>query len=515
MKRRIGGLLSLCLLLITSFSPLIVSQAKVVVKSYQELKEELEYGGTRQIELGADISLTGPITIRGIKKINGKGHILERSKAKGKVYGGTLFFMLGTRCEWKNVIVSGAGKAGNVVGKVFGRLLEARQGKTILGSGCIWKNNINNRLAVDGGGALWIKAGAQCHIQGGGILHNENVSRGAGVRVEKGAQLAVEKGRISNNVVRGVDAAEGFEGLGAAIYNEGKVTIKGGSLEGNRAIAYTNNVASYGGAGGAVYNRGDCIIMGGAIRNNRASQRGSAVYSDRHASLKLSGGSLLSNWDAENRPIWLGGSCILDKKVSIQQLYISSSASAKVKKSWIAKQKVVIEPFSYVTGRCILHGVKGNFVLKAKSGFQLVYKKNGYYIERVKKQTKRSTASPTVSPMKRPTASPTVRPTKKPTASPTASSTEKSMASPTVSPTEKPMASPTASPTEKPRVEVTPQPYIHFTVIPQTTDIVEEWHFSSKAVREIQIFMDERADPFSQETNREFMSRFQKYRREG
>ena len=515
MKKRAGSLLSLFLLLLTSFSFPISSQAKVIVKSYQELKEELGYEGSRQIEIGADISLTGPITIRGSKKIDGKGHVLERSKVKGRVYGGTMFLMLGTRCDWENVTVSGAGKANNVVGKVFGRLLEARQGKTILGSRCIWKNNINDRLAVDGGGALWVKKGAQCHIQGGEISHNENVSRGAGVRVEKGAQLVVEKGRLVSNVVRGIDAAEGFEGLGAAIYNEGKVTIKGGSLEGNRAIAYTNNVASYGGAGGAVYNRGDCTIMGGAIRNNRASQRGSAVYSDRHASTKLSGGSLLSNWDAENRPIWLGGSCILDKNVSIQQLYISPYASAKVKKSWSAKKKVVIEPSSYDTGRCILHGAKGNFELKAKSRFQLVYKKNGYYIEQVKKQTKKpatsSTASPTVRLTRKPTASPTVKPTASPTVSPTASPT----ASPTVKPTASPTASPTANPTEKPKVEIAAQPHIRFTVIPQTADVVEEWHFSSKAVQEIQRFMDGREDPFSQETNQEFMRRFQKYRREG
>lgn len=393
MKKRIGSLVCLFLLLITSFSFPIPSQAKVIVKSYQELKEQLEYDGSRQIELGADISLTDSITIRGIKKINGKGHVLERSKTKGKVYGGTLFLMLGKKSEWKNVTVSGGGKAGNVVGKVFGRLLEARQGKTILGSGCIWKNNINDRLAVDGGGALWIKKGAQCHIQGGEISHNENVSRGAGVRVEKGAQLVVEKGRLVNNVVRGIDAAEGFEGLGAAIYNEGKVTIKGGSLEGNRAVAYTNNVASYGGAGGAVYNRGDCTIMGGAIRNNHASLRGSAVYSDRHASLKLSGGALLSNWDAENRSLWLGGSCTLDKNVSIQQLFIASSAFVTVKKNWRAKQKVMIEPSSYAIGYCIMHGVKGNFVLKEKSGLQLIYKRDGYYIARVKRQNSQKTES--------------------------------------------------------------------------------------------------------------------------
>lgn len=521
MKRKIESFLCLFLLIYVSFLSPISSQAKVVVKSYQELKEELGYEGNRQIELGADISLMGSITIRGIKKINGKGHVLERSKTKGKVYGGTLFLMLGTRCEWENVTVSGAGKASHVVGKVFGRLLEARQGKTILGARCIWKNNINDRLAIDGGGALWIKTGAQCHIEGGEISHNENVSRGAGVRLEKGAHLVVEKGTISSNVVRGIDAADGFEGLGAAIYNEGKVTIRGGSLEGNQAIAYTNHIASYGGAGGAVYNRGDCTIMGGAIRNNRASQRGSAVYSDRHTSLKLSGGSLLSNWDAENRPLWLGGSCTLEKNVLIQQLYIDSSVSVTVKKNWNAKQKVVIEPSSYAIGRCILHATVGDYVakgkvaLKAKSGFQMVYKKNGYYIERMRRQkkktTKKPTATPTESATEKPIVSPTTRPTASPTEKPTASPTEEVTEESTEKPTEKPTATPTPIPTAIP----TPQPLIRFSVIPLATDVIEEWQFSSEDIQEIQKFMNGREDPFSRETNQEFMRRFQKCRRGG
>lgn len=357
------------------------SQAKEVVKDYGELKAALEDTGTRQIELGADIIVSGSIKIRGTKVIDGRGHTLERSKKRGNVFGGTLFLMLGNYCEWKNVMISGAGRDSQVVGKVFGRLLEARRGKTIVGERCVWKDNVNNRLAVDGGGALWIKKEAQCQIVGGEVSHNENVSCGAGIRVEKGAQLLVQSGRIANNVVRGAAAAEGFEGLGAAIYNEGTVTIKSGVLEKNKAFAYSDDAANYGGAGGAIYNRGDCIIMGGAIQNNFASLRGSAVYSDRCASLEICGGFLLSNQDAEKRSLCVGGSCILGKKAVFRQIYIAETADVKVGSDWDKRQSVTVEPDCYQNGRCLLRGAKGNFILKRKNGFRLIRKNDGYYIE--------------------------------------------------------------------------------------------------------------------------------------
>ena len=55
-------------------------QAKVIVKDFEELKEVLECEQKKQIELGADISLLRPITIRGHKVIDGKRYTLRRGK---------------------------------------------------------------------------------------------------------------------------------------------------------------------------------------------------------------------------------------------------------------------------------------------------------------------------------------------------------------------------------------------------------------------------------------------------
>ena len=365
-------------------------QAKVIVKDFEELKEVLECEQKKQIELGADISLLRPITIRGHKVIDGKRYTLRRGKKRGVLYGGTLFLMMGVRCEWKNVTVSGAGNSSGAAGNVFGRLLEARSGKTIVGAGAVWERNVNRKLAGDGGGAIWVQSGAQCIIDGGQLSNNENVSCGAGVRIEKGGRMIIYRGKITDNQVRGAGAVKGFEGLGAAIYNEGELKVRGGVIKGNRAVAYETAGKRYGGAGGALYNRGICTISGGFIQDNYASQRGGAIYTEAHSELEISGGSIEVNRDDEERPVWLAGSCMLEKNASIGQLYIASSANVIVKRNWKSRKQVVVEPYSYRKGLCLLRGGKGAFVLKTRAGWVLKRQKGGYYIgEREEKKEKK------------------------------------------------------------------------------------------------------------------------------
>ncbi len=356
------------------------AQAKVIVKNFEELKEVLECEQKKQIELGADIPLLHPITIRGHKVIDGKHYTLRRGKKKGLLYGGTLFLMMGVQCEWKNVTISGAGNSSGAAGNIFGRLLEARRGRTIVSAGSVWERNVNRNLAVDGGGAIWVRSGAQCIIDGGQLSCNENVSCGAGVRVEKGGRMTIYGGKIVDNRVRGAGAVKGFEGLGAAIYNEGELKVMGGVIKGNRVIAYSNAGKRYGGAGGALYNRGICTISGGFVRDNYASQRGGAIYTEVHSVLEITGGSIEANQDDEERPVWLAGSCMLGKGALIRQLYIASSANVIVNRNWKSRKQVVVEPYSYKKGLCLLRGGKGAFVLKTRAGWVLKRQEDGYYI---------------------------------------------------------------------------------------------------------------------------------------
>lgn len=271
------------------------SYAKVIVRNYHELKQVLNDGGEQLVELGANIVISDTILIRGSKTIVGKGYRLERNRSGARVYGGTLFLMLGKKCEWKQVIVSGNSNAKHVKGKVFGKLLEMRSGKTVIGKGSVWKDNKNRTLAVDGGGALLIRRGARCDLEGGVICDNVNVSCGAGIRVDFGGELYMKQGEITENQSHGIAKQSGFDGLGGAIYNEGKLVITGGVIRKNQVRAYIEENVKYGGAGGGIYNKGRCVIENVTIKENGASQYGDDVYSEEGAEIKIQHGILKEN----------------------------------------------------------------------------------------------------------------------------------------------------------------------------------------------------------------------------
>lgn len=271
------------------------SYAKVIVRNYHELKQVLNDSGEQLVELGANIVISDTILIRGSKTIVGKGYRLERNRSGEKVYGGTLFLMLGKKCEWKQVIVSGNSNVKHVKGKVFGKLLEMRSGKTVIGKGSVWRNNKNRTLAVDGGGALLIRGGARCDLEGGVICDNVNVSCGAGIRVDPGGELYMKQGEITENQSHGIAKQSGFDGLGGAIYNEGKLVITGGVIKKNQVRAYIEENVKYGGTGGGIYNKGSCVIGNATIKENGASQYGDDVYSEESAEIKIQGGILKEN----------------------------------------------------------------------------------------------------------------------------------------------------------------------------------------------------------------------------
>lgn len=125
-----------------------------------------------------------PVVIRGEKIIHGRGHNLVRSALHGKVYGGCLFLVQGKKCEWSRVTVSGSA-GGNTKSKIFGRLIEVRQGTLVIGKGCFLRDNVNETLAVNGGGAVEIGSGGVCIMKAGSVYNNRNVSGGAAFYVKR------------------------------------------------------------------------------------------------------------------------------------------------------------------------------------------------------------------------------------------------------------------------------------------------------------------------------------------
>lgn len=449
MGKKIGCFLVILLLGMSFVTVQPNVYAKVVVNNYQELKSELEREESNKIELGSDIYISGPITIHGSKTVDGKGHYLERSKEKGCVYGGTLFLMLGKQCEWKNVVVSGASASKNIKGKIFGRLLEIRQGKVILGKQSVWKNNKNEKLAVDGGGAIWIRNGGTCDVKGGAIVNNANVSCGAGFRIDYGGSLLLQKGQIRGNVVTGIGKIAGFDGVGAAIYNEGDVCIYGGDVSGNQAVAYRGGNTKYGGAGGAIYNKGRCVVLGGRLKDNMASQKGQDFYGENGSVLRLGRNALISS------------------------LFLSKTAKMEVQKDFRNGNRIIVKRQGAVK--------KVKDISESTDKRKEIPKKTFKERKVKEKKVKEEVASP---------------PKEK------KSGLKKKTVPEKITKHEK----------EK-QVVRKQEEQVHFASSTYESKVVEEWHFSPRDIKDIKKFMDEREDPFSQETNIEFIRIYQRCRR--
>lgn len=254
--------------------------AKRMVSDFSEFKQLCESDTKETIELASDIIVDEPVVIRGEKTIHGRGHRLIRSALPGKVYGGCLFLVQGKRCEWSRLTVSGSAGE-NTKSKIFGRLVEVRQGTLVIGKGCSLRDNVNETLAVNGGGAVEIDSGGICIMKAGSVQNNRNVSGGAAFYVKKGGRLVIQGGVITGNKTIGIGAVEGFDGRGGAIYSEGSVWFKGGVISGNTAKGYRKGGICYGGVGGAVYvaKGGSLFVQGGKLINN-LDERKEQIYAD-------------------------------------------------------------------------------------------------------------------------------------------------------------------------------------------------------------------------------------------
>lgn len=277
----------------------------------QILKELLEQDGDAEIEIKKDIILKETIHVRGRKRLIGNGHCIYRSKAANKFYGGTLFCVEEGKFYLRDTVVSGVGVK-KVNKRVYGRLVEVKNGTFVLEKGSVLKKNSNVARGEEGGGAVIVRKSGSFIMQGGTITDNEIVTEGAAVKVEKQGTFIMKGGVIKENKSRGIGAVEGFDGRGGAIYNEGTVKIKKGQLLNNHAVSYSDSEAIYGGAGGVIYNRGRLFITGGTIKANGATH-GGAIYNDENSIVHIKKAIFINNQAERGRTVFLsGGSCILE-----------------------------------------------------------------------------------------------------------------------------------------------------------------------------------------------------------
>ena len=270
----------------------------------------------------------------------------------GAVYAGNSFMSNAKVTMTQNAADSGSGGAIYAVGAVT-----------------IPDGTINSNTAKDAGGALWCAgklslsgevyvtqntvsaenakgggiyiAGADSTLAGAIINGNEAAKGfGGGVYIASGASV------IAINSTIGTSASVNKAVTGGGIYNEGTLTVNGGSIAYNTASAsgaaagagiysageltitgnasVINNNATYG-WGGGVYNAGTFTVQAGdsgspSISSNKAVN-GAGVYTDgTNATFTMSAGSIYGNtatnsgggvYIAENGTMFMHGSAVV------------------------------------------------------------------------------------------------------------------------------------------------------------------------------------------------------------
>lgn len=387
-RRKIAGILTKMLVcgigvILWCCEP-VQADTRLKVSDFKRLKQELERPGRSHIELAGNIRITAPVYVKGENIIEGKGHSLKRELSKNRTYGGSLFIINGGTLNVKETIISGGGRSRKQTGRVFGPLIEVRNGKFVLGKRGVLRDNINDRSATSGGGAVLVQRNGKFYMYGGEISGNKNVMGGAGVRIESQGKFIMTGGKISGNQSQGLGAVEGFDGRGGAIYNEGKVRISGGEIKNNRAKKFSDTQNEYGGVGGMLYNRGECWITGGIVSDNIASSGGGAIYTAKQSFLQITGGTIRGNKAVWGKDIFIaGGKCYLAGSPRIETIYLGKDQTVMAGERLRLRRSIVLIPERYEKGLCLVKGgKKKDFLLKKKGHFILCQRKNGLYIER-------------------------------------------------------------------------------------------------------------------------------------
>lgn len=451
--------------------------AKKKVSTFLELKELCETESNQTIEIVSDIILEEPIVIRGNKVIRGNGHRLVRSGLPGKVYGGCLFLIQGKKCKWENITVSGNAKNKNTKDKVFGRIVEVRQGTFVIGRNCTLRDNINEKLSVNGGGAVEIDQKGTCVMEAGLICNNKNVSGGAGFYVKKGGKLVMSGGRIVRNKTKGIAAVEGFDGRGGAIFSEGNVVLKGGVISENTAAGYYKGGSCYGGAGGA-------------------------IYATSSASLLVMGGGILKNSDDVDRTIWVEGRIALAGNPEIERIYLSKSALLKANHGLNTKKSIAIETADCTIGKYLVSGSYGKFLLydgdTIHETYYLVRKKKGFLIEKkkiTKKKITKKRRKKSGSEIERNESNDTKKELPKEPKETKVLSRHKTLPKPKPQETE---------------IQRQKKGHVRFVEPDSSKENEEVWYFSREEIQRVKEYLSRQKNPFSEKMNQEFMRTFEK-----
>lgn len=351
--------------------------AHVRVYDRDSLKEELKKDESKVIELMESITIRNTLKVCGNKVLTGPGEI-KRAIASESAFGGNLLRVASGSLTLKNITINGRGDAAVLKGKLYGCLVQVDSGQLCVGGGAVLKNNKNSSRLSDGGGAIRVRSGGTCVVNGGSITGNVCITGGAGIRIDPGGVCSVKGGSISGNKVIGKSSVDGFDGRGGGIYNKGTLAVYGGSINSNSVSGYTYGGSRYGGVGGGIANTGSFLIQGGSVSGNHGS---------KGADLGV-----------------IKGKTALDRSARISECWLKRGSILHVGRSYKSGMKLHLIPETVKEGVKLADGLSGNgwknrFGFPSsvnKKGLRVVLKNGALVIKKkaVKKKKPESSSSP-------------------------------------------------------------------------------------------------------------------------
>ncbi len=334
----IVGIFVFCVLISAALSVCVSAEENTHIDhaqavAVQTVEDLMHMESGKSYYLGADITVSQTVEIVGNVKLCLNGKILryENGEANGTIFrvtdegaleifdcsSETRSYTVGTNGLW-NLIDGNADekkkelKGGVIIGGTGEkREIEEMENEYFCGgfayveggSLSVYGGNIVGNQA-DYGGAVYVTGGGRLEIFGGYFCGNICDSRGGAVFVHSGTML-MNGGSVAEN--KSVKNGGGIDISGESIFE-----MRGGSVTGNTAGAWSGGIENfgsfnlYGGIisgnsatedGGGIYNGGSFTMHGGTVSENSAKY-GGGVCND--SKMTVHGGDILANYAQES-----------------------------------------------------------------------------------------------------------------------------------------------------------------------------------------------------------------------
>jgi hypothetical protein len=171
---------------------------------------------------------------------------------------------------------------------------------------------VSRNVALDDGGGIRVEPGGTLDISSSLVTENSARNHGGGIRVEVRSTATVTAVTLRGNRATDDDQDDG----GAAIQNEGSLTVTGSTLSGNTSAA----------SGGGILNRGTLRVTNTTLANNVAAARGGGIVNG--AILAASDAEWLNATISGNRSTFGGGVYNVSGTVRIQNTIVAGNSAA-------------------------------------------------------------------------------------------------------------------------------------------------------------------------------------------